>query len=288
MIYRSILVICCTLLFSSTAFGQIRSKAAREAAEYILERFGVEVGQETVETLSKRIGQYGVKYGDEAIEAIKSTGPRAFKLIDDAGENAPEVVRLLNKHGNAAVWVASNPRKLAIFVKYGDDAAEAMIKHPGVAGPVVNEFGAPAARAMRNVSSQNARRIAMMADDGILAATQNADGILDVVARFGDRAADWVWRHKGALAVAAIATAFVANPEPFLDGAVEIAEVGGEMIVRPVAEKAAESINWNLMVVLGIAVLFGLIFVRFGWRWLWPHRNKARAGTSKGLPEQAP
>ena len=267
----------CFVVLGAPALGQVRSKAAREAAEYVLERFGVEAGEETVETLSHKIGQYGVTYGEEAIEAIRRTGPRSFQLIDNAGANAPAVVQLLNRYGNDAVWVASKPRNLAIFVRHGDVAAEAMIKHPGVVVPVVEEFGAPAARALRAVSEQNARRLAMLADDGSLTATGKASEILDVVGKYGDRAADWIWRNKGALAVASVAAAFIADPEPFLDGAVQVADIGAETLARPIAEKAAESINWNLVVAGGIALVALLVVVRFGWRWVLPRRTPLKS-----------
>lgn len=274
-------------ILCASAMAGVKSKAAREAAEYVLKRFGKEIRDESVETLSERIGKYGTRYGDDAIDAIRKAGPRGFKMIDDAGENAPEVVKLLNRYGNDAVWVASKPGNLAIFVKYGDEAAEAMIKHPGVAASVVEEFGAPAARALRSVSGQNARRIAMMADDGSLAAANKADGILDVIGLHGDRAADWVWRHKASLAVASVAAAFIADPEPFLNGAVEVARIGGQTIVRPVTEKVAESINWNFIVAPGIAIVAVLILARFGWRWLIPRRNKFEIVSAEGSPDSS-
>jgi hypothetical protein len=242
----------------STAQAGVKSKAAREAAGYLIERFGKEVGEESVETLAERIGKYGARYGDDAIDAIRKAGPRAFKLLDDAGENAPDVVKLLNRYGNDAIWVASKPRSLAIFVKYGDGAAEAMIKHPGVAEPIIERFGQPAARAMQSVSSQNARRIAMMADDGALKAIGKTDELLAVVGKYGDGAMDFIWRNKGALAVGATLTAFLANPQPFIDGTVDLSTSGIEAVAKPVATGIANNTNWTviLLVVTAVASLF--------------------------------
>jgi len=279
MIRTLLVALLCIVTISASALAGIKSKAAREAAEYVFERFGVEVGEETVETLTQKIGQYGAKYGDEAVDAIRKTGPQAFKLIDDAGENGSAVVRRLNTHGNEAIWIASKPGNLAIFVKHGDEAAVAMIKHPGVAGPVIDKFGAPAARAIQGLSGQNARRIAMMADEGELAAAGQASGLLDVIARYGDRAADFIWKNKGALAVAVVAVTFINDPEPILDGVVDLGTGAVKSVVQPIAEEAARSINWNLFIIIGALVLSVLVVLRFGWHWLLPRRI-----TNRGAP----
>jgi hypothetical protein len=50
-----------------------------------------------------------------------------------------------------------------------DEATEALIRHPGIAEPVIEGFGKPAAAAMNGLNGQNARRLAMMVDDGSLA-----------------------------------------------------------------------------------------------------------------------
>ena len=284
---RPILIMFCAVFLASPVFGQ-RSQLAREAAESLMRRFGVKVGNETVETLAAKIGQYGAKYGDEAIGAIRSTGPRAFQLIDDAGKNAPNVVRLLHKHGPSAIGVVANPRKLRLAVRYGDDAAKAMIKHPGVSESVVENFLGPGARALCSVSGRNARRIGMMADDGSLVAVGKADDILGVISRHGDRAADWVWRNKGALAFVAVATAFIRDPEPFLNGAIEVVEKGSEWIVKPIVEKAAGSINWNSFMVFGMAILAALILLQFGWRWILPRRNTSEKPQAKDQDVDTP
>lgn len=262
-------------MLCTTVMAGVKSKAAREAAEYVFERFGKEIGEETVETLAEKIGKYGARFGDDAVDAIRQTGPRAFRLIDDAGENAPEVVKLLNRFGNDAVWVAAKPRNLAIFVKHGDDAAAAMIKHPGIAESTIEAFGQPAARALQKVSPQNARRVAMMADDGSLAATGKANDLLEVVGKYGDKAAEFIWRHKGALAVATIATAFLADPQPFIGGTRDLADVA----VRPVDSAAkelgrgvAEGTDWTIVIV-SIAALGVVLAILRVWQ-PWVRRRK--------------
>jgi hypothetical protein len=52
-----------------------------------------------------------------------------------------------------------------------------------------------------------------------------------------------MWRHKTELASAAVVTAFVANPEPFINGAVEVVGKGADAIVRPVTDQISQTIN---------------------------------------------
>lgn len=288
---RSVLITLLLILTCySTVQAGVKSKATREAAEYLLEHFGKEVGEESVETLAEKIGGYGTKYGDDAIDAIRKAGPRGFKLLDDAGENAPEVVTLLNRYGNDAVWVASKPRNLAIFVKHGDEAAEAMIKHPGIAEPVIEKFGQPAARAIRSVSSQNARRVAMMADDGSLAATGQADELLEVIGKYGDNAADFIWKHKGALAVATVAAAFLADPQPFIDGTRDIADVAVRPIdsaAKAVGKGIAEGTNWTLVIISITTLLVVLVSLRIWKPWKHLHRRSAVPAMTKTTDKSA-
>lgn len=258
-------------LVCGPAYGGLRTKAAREAAEFVLERFGAEAAEETVETLSAKIVRYGSKYGDEAIEAIRKAGPRGFQLIDDAGENAPAVVRLLSRYGDDAVWVASQPRTLAVFLRHGDEAAEAMMKHPGVGGRMIEEFGSPGAGALRGVSGQSARRLAMMADDGTLAASGRAGDLLGVVGRFGDRGANFIWRNKGALVVSAAAAAFLADPEPFIDGTRDLAEVVVEPGVREISKGMAVNTDWTSVIVFMLVLSAGALTLK-RWR-LWGSRR---------------
>ena len=92
--------------------------------------------------------------------------------------------------------------------------------------------------------------------------------LLEMISRYGDRAMDFVWKHKGSLAVTAVLAAFLADPEPFLNGAKDLAKVVGEKAIRPVAEVpgrvaeiAARQVNWTavifvvLLLTTGIAVL---------------------------------
>ena len=75
--------------------------------------------------------------------------------------------------------------------------------------------------------------------DGELAQAGRHPEVLGVIAKHGDGAADFLWRNKGTLAGGAALTAFLADPEPFLDGtpsptgAVELALPSGAVLRFP-------------------------------------------------------
>lgn len=229
-----------------------KSLAAREAAEYVLRKFGKEAAEETAERLTARIESLAVKYGDEAVQAVRKGGPRTLRAIERSGKFGSAATRLLSRQGDKALWIVENPQRLKLFVRYGDDAASAMLKHKGVAEPLISSFHQPAVRALSAVDGQNARRLAMMAESGELARLGRTDALLATISRFGNRGMDFVWKNKKALAVGAALTAFLADPQPFIDGSAQLAD----QFARPVAEKIGGEIarraDWTW---LGIAAM---------------------------------
>ena len=249
--------------------GPVLRKAVQEVVEHVTRKFGKEVAEEGVEALAKKIEQLALKHGDDALVAVRKVGPRTIKIVEEAGEHAPQAVKLMSRHGNDAVWVVANKNRLAIFAKFGDDAAESMIKHGEIAEPLLESFGKPAAAALKGVNSQNARRLAMMADSGDLARIGRTPELLEVVGKYGDRAADFIWRNKGALTVTAALAAFLADPEPFLNGVRDLTESVTENMVKPVAEvpaqvasEVARNTNWTVVLVSGLAILGLLVGIR--------------------------
>ena len=258
------------------AHAQGKAAIAREMAEYVMKKFGKEVADEGVETLTRKIETVILKYGDDGVVAVKNVGPRSFRLIEEAGENGVESVKLMAKYGDEAVWVVGKKGRLAIFVKYGDDAAEAMIKHGEIAEPLIGKFGDSAALALKSVSSQNARRISMLDDAGELAAIGRTPELLTVVGRYGDAAMDFVWKNKGALTVAATLTAFLSDPEPFINGTRDLAQTVGTSLVQPIAQEVAKRTNWTVVILTLIGIACGIFGLRY---WI---RSQPRVATSNG------
>jgi hypothetical protein len=233
--------------------------AAREAAETVMQKFGREAASEGVEKLAVRLESLAVKYGDDALAAARKVGPRGVAAIESAGPQAALAAKILSREGDRALSLVDDASRLQLAAKYGDDATEALLRHQGVAKPLIETLQQPAAKALSVLDVQNGRRLAMLADSGELGRLGKTDELLNVVGSYGNRAMEFVWNNKGALTVTAGMTAFIADPESFLNGTRQLAQVIGENVIAPtvgaVAEHVAPHVNWTLVTLIMVATL---------------------------------
>ena len=101
--------------------------------------------------------------------------------------------------------------------------------------------------------------------DGELANAGRHPEVLGVVAKHGDSAVNFLWQNKGKLAGGAALTAFLLNPEPFLNGTRDIATVAGDAVVKPVVggvfdllTVALGVLGVLLLAIIGLAYKHGL------------------------------
>jgi len=270
-------------LLTAAVVAGVASAVVRETAEALLSKTaktGAREGTEqALEKLTVRLTRLAEQHGDEALAAVRRGGVPALEAIEAAGARGKDVIRLFATRGEEAVWVAAKSERLAVYLRYGDDAAEAMLKHQEIAVQIIERFGAPGAKAMCGLSGQSARRLAMMQESGELASLGQSERLLDVIGRYGDKAMDFIWKNKGALAVGATLTAFVADPEPFLNTAGKLGEKGLETVGQPlasaageVAKEAGRQIHWTLVVIVGM----GLVAIGLAW---WRRGRRKLAST---------
>jgi hypothetical protein len=248
-----------------------RSKVAQETAEYVLQRFGRPAVREGTEALGRKIEVYAARHGDDFVKAVRQVGPRTFHLVDEAGANGARAVQAMVRHGeHGATWIAARPKGMQLFVQHGDEAAAALVKHKGIAEPVIEHFGQPAVKALQAANTQSGRRLAMMLEGGELTRIGRSKELLEVIAKYGDRAMTFVWEHKGALATTAGLTAFLTHPEAFINGARDITQIVGENAVKPLAQapaavatEVARGTNWTVIFLFAGVVGIGCCAVRY-------------------------
>lgn len=146
------LALATSLALPTPAQAGLGSRAARELVEFLGKKFGKEVVAEGAERLAGRLVKAAARHGDDVLTAVRKVGPKAIGLADDAGVNAPSVIRLLTHYGDDAARALSRPRGMALICRYGDDAAKALIRHKGVAEPLLDSVGMPAVKAMNSRS----------------------------------------------------------------------------------------------------------------------------------------
>ncbi len=233
----------------SCLFAQGKAAMARELVEFVSRRFGKEVAEEGSEILTRKVESLLVKYGDDVAEAVRKVGPRSVQLLDNAAaEGVEQSARLLAKHGDDAIWVVANQSRRAIASRLGDDAAEAMIKHGEIAEPILELAGQSGAAALRNVSTKGGRQLKMMFDDGALAKIGKTPELMNIVGKYGDDAMNFVWKNKGSLLVGTALVAFLADPEPFINGTKDLASVAANVVVEPMAKEIGARTNWTLTI----------------------------------------
>jgi len=254
-------------LAAAPVFGQGKLTVARELVEQISKKFTKEVAEEGADRLATRVQPLLAKLGTEGSDAISRVGPRAVTLMEEAGEESVVVARMLARHGDDAIWAVQNPARRSLIASLGDEAGESLMRHGTIAEKVLAQSGKSSVAALNRVSAQGGRRLAILADDpSTRSLATNAD-VLAIIGKYGDRAMDFVWRNKLALLTGTTLAAFIANPEPFLDGAIQLTEVAGKEIAKPLAEEIGKRTEWTIVMLAAVAVAGLLIWIK------WPSRR---------------
>jgi hypothetical protein len=259
------LVLSIVATIGQVANAGISSRVVREGVEFTARKFGKEVAEEGLEKLSTKMAGLAAKHGDEVVSvAFSKVGPRAGKLASEAGEQADVALRMLARHGDEGISLVTRPASLKMISQFGDDGAEALLRHGAVGEQLIGEFAEGGVKALNKVTAQNGRRLAMLAGDNAL-----KPQLIDVICNHGDRACEFIWKNKGALAAGTTLAVFLANPEPFLDGTVQLTEIVADAAVRPLAEEAGRHYG-GTMVLAGLLIA-SLIFAARLWfkRGIW-------------------
>ena len=267
------------LLFSlaNQAMAGLAGPTIRETAEFILTKFGKGIAGQSVDEVTAATAKIVAKHGDEALPFLRNSGHAGFTALKKAGENAADVIKLYARKGDEAIWVISKPKKLAIFIQHGDSAADALLKHPGIADSLIGRYGDEAVGALNTVSRQSAQRLNIVAEDKLLTATPRSKELLLVIREYGDEAMDFIWKNKGSLAVAAVLGTFLADPQAYIYGA-------EDLVVSPIIGPIAKSTNWTL-IIAGVLIIVFLPFIALSIMKAWRAMKTIKTNTQSRSKE---
>jgi class 3 adenylate cyclase len=92
-----------SLWAAPSARADAKSQAAKEVAEYVLQRFGRQAEREGTQALARRIEVAAARHGGEVFEAVRKVGPRALPLVEEAGAHGRQAARIMAQHGEYGV-----------------------------------------------------------------------------------------------------------------------------------------------------------------------------------------
>ena len=83
---------------------QLITKGLRDVLEYVGKKFSRDIAEEGVERVSVRMTRLAAKHGDELVsKAFRRVGPRAGRLVEEAGDQGGVALGLLARHGEEAI-----------------------------------------------------------------------------------------------------------------------------------------------------------------------------------------
>ena len=251
-----------TSLCQSAYSGTVSAggKVAREIAEELAEQAGKKASREFVETTSVQLEKIASKCGNESLDVIEKNGLAAFRVFQAAGDDAgPYLVNAIRAYGDDAVRVAQTTAGRTVLQSGSETAIRAVSRHTDAAIPLIRQYGDDCAHALTQLSPANGRRLIQMVDEKSLAAG-DFQSLLGTIGKYGDKAMDFIWRHRKVLTSATLLAAFVSDPEPYLNGVKQLAEVAVAPLGK-IGETIATSVNWNLWV--GVVIMLGGLWFLF-------------------------
>lgn len=117
-------------------------------------------------------------------------------------------------------------------------------KGASASATVASNLGAGGSRALRKLSPEYADKVADIS--GELARSPYREQWIEMLARYGDRCANFLWQRKGSVAVAAGATAVLLSPADFMEASGAVIESGitvaGTHVVKPIITESARHV----------------------------------------------
>ncbi|MCA9806216.1 MAG: hypothetical protein KC777_29815 [Cyanobacteria bacterium HKST-UBA02] len=198
-------------------------------------------GMEVVVKKSGKLGREGAQ------EALESSG----KLVPQAGKLLRRSPRSLDTMGQTLTHSAGR-QATAKLIGQSDEIAKS----------VIGRFGDSGAKAMKSLSKEGTEKLASMADE--LAKSGNAKTWLDWIARSGDKGMDFLWNHRGSVAVLTVSSVALMQPAEVVQAGEEVItktiDVVGSQVAKPLIEESAKQIARPIAEQAG---------ARFPWTMIW-------------------
>ncbi|MBW2217960.1 MAG: hypothetical protein JRF40_00495 [Deltaproteobacteria bacterium] len=180
--------------------GSATRKGVQEAIEYTARKFGINLAEDSGKHFAREAAEFAGKYGDDGIRALKGAGPEIIGLSRRYGK---EAVKLCAAHsdGAAGYLAKSMDKALPVWQQFGKEGTELMVKHPGLAGPVLDSFGKKGLQIGQRLSTRDLNRFLVLASKA--AGKKEKGTLVDRVLKESDKIIAFLWEHKWKLTAGA-------------------------------------------------------------------------------------
>ena len=219
-----------------------------ELAEAVGLKFGQAAIKDGVEVFAKRIATVAARHGEEAVfAAVRRSGPEALYAIERAGAGRRVGLAHLPPRRGGGSSMSHGDRRRCSCLRNMVECRGGVVQAQGHRRAIDREArptgggSTGAGWAAKWPSPGNHGSDRRPGED------RKDRRLLSVIGKYGEKAADFVWNHKGALAVSGTLVAFLSDPEPFINGTVKlaepIAEIPGKLVNNVVAPVVQAPVN---------------------------------------------
>lgn len=221
--WLKIFIACVSLFFFSQS--AIHAGPARELAEFLTKGMSKAARESALDGFERQCSRALARYGDDCAPFIKQLGREGLETLERAGTNGAAILKWHKQSPGKALYVIRDPDRLALALRHGDEAFDAMIRHPGAAEELFRSYGAPAATWLKSLNQRDALRLAALNQEGWLKRlfSDSAD-VGKFIKRYGSAGIRFIWNNKGKLSVGGALALFLNDPEAFINGSRKLME----------------------------------------------------------------
>lgn len=221
--WLKIFIACASLVFISQS--ALDAGPARELAEILTQGMGKAARESALDGFEKQCARALARYGDDCAPFIKQLGREGLETLERAGANGATILKWHKQSPGSALYVIRDPDRLALALRHGDEAFEAMIRSPGAAEDLLRSYGSPAADWLKSLNQRDALRLAALNQEGWLKRLfpDSAD-VGRFIKKYGSAGVRFLWNNKGKLSAGGALALFLNDPEAFINGSRKLME----------------------------------------------------------------
>jgi hypothetical protein len=235
--------------------ASVAGKGSREVAEIVLKNGGREITEEALEKTTLQLSRVVEKCGQEALPVCKKYGPKALRVLYDAGDDGGTyLVKAIDQYGDDAIRAGATRLGRSVIREGNELGIRNVARFNDQIVPLMRRYGSSADRAFAALTeTRDAQRLLLLEAEKIIPSIKFGE-LLDVVGKYGQKGLDFIWKNKGPLAVLDVLVTFLKDPEAYINGVKDLVTA---VVVGPdgkggVVNAVTQAIPWSTLIIGGL------------------------------------